>query len=64
MPGAVVSVLVEEGQSVRNGDPLLVLSAMKMEHTLRAPRAGTIARIYCRTGEQVLAAAPLVDLAE
>jgi acetyl-CoA carboxylase biotin carboxylase subunit len=64
MPGAVVSVLVEEGQSVVSGDPLLVLSAMKMEHTLRAPRAGTIARVYCRPGEQVVAATALVELAD
>jgi 3-methylcrotonyl-CoA carboxylase alpha subunit len=64
MPGAVVSVLVKEGQAVVSGEPLLVLSAMKMEHTLRAPRSGTIARVYCRPGEQVVAAAPLVELAE
>ena len=64
MPGAVVSVLVEEGQAVSSGDPLLVLSAMKMEHTLRAPRAGTIAHIYCRPGEQVIAATILIELAE
>jgi 3-methylcrotonyl-CoA carboxylase alpha subunit len=64
MPGAVVSLLVEEGQAVSVGDPLLVLSAMKMEHTLRAPRAGTIARIYCHPGEQVIAATLLIELSE
>ena len=42
MPGLVKEVRVEVGQEVKSGDPLLILEAMKMEHTLTAPRNGTI----------------------
>jgi geranyl-CoA carboxylase alpha subunit len=62
MPGVVVSVLVSEGQPVRSGDPLLILSAMKMEHTLRAPLDGMVAHIYCQAGEQVVATSVLMEL--
>jgi geranyl-CoA carboxylase alpha subunit len=62
MPGVVVSVLVSEGQSVRSGDPLLILSAMKMEHTLRAALDGMVAHIYCQAGEQVVATSVLMEL--
>jgi acetyl-CoA carboxylase biotin carboxylase subunit len=62
MPGVVVSLLVQEGQSVLSGDPLFILGAMKMEHTVRSPRDGIVARIYYRPGEQVVAAAVLLEL--
>ena len=42
IPGLVVRVLVTSGQQVAEGDPLLILEAMKMENELRAPRAGVI----------------------
>ena len=64
MPGVVVSVLVQEGQSVKFGDPLLILGAMKMEHTLRSPHDGVVARIYYQPGEQVVAAAQLIELVQ
>jgi 3-methylcrotonyl-CoA carboxylase alpha subunit len=53
MPGNVIALLVQPGDRVAAGDPLLVLEAMKMEHTLRAPGDGVVARIYCAVGEQV-----------
>jgi acetyl-CoA/propionyl-CoA carboxylase, biotin carboxylase, biotin carboxyl carrier protein len=62
MPGVVVSVAVSEGQVVRSGDPLLILSAMKMEHTLRAAYDGTVAHIYYQPGEQVVATSVLLEL--
>jgi geranyl-CoA carboxylase alpha subunit len=62
MPGMVVSVLVSEGQLVRSGDPLLILSAMKMEHTLRAAHDGMVAHIYYQAGEQVVATSVLLEL--
>jgi geranyl-CoA carboxylase alpha subunit len=62
MPGVVVSVLVSEGQLVRSGDPLLILSAMKMEHTLRAAHDGMVAHIYFQAGEQVVATSVLLEL--
>jgi biotin carboxyl carrier protein len=53
MPGKVVKVLVEAGQSVAAGSPLLVLEAMKMEHTVRAADAGTVQVIHVAVGDQV-----------
>ena len=53
LPGAVTKVLVAEGDVVAEGDGLVVLEAMKMEHTLRANGAGTVAQVNCAAGEQV-----------
>src|SRR5262249_38355079 len=46
MPGQIVSVLVAVGQRVGAGEPLVILEAMKMEHTLRAPHAGVVEAIH------------------
>jgi geranyl-CoA carboxylase alpha subunit len=62
MPGQVIALLVAEGQSVRAGDPLLILEAMKMEHTIRAPHDGVVAAIHARPGTQVAASAVLLDV--
>ncbi|HEX2691674.1 MAG TPA: biotin carboxylase N-terminal domain-containing protein [Kofleriaceae bacterium] len=53
MPGKVVKVLVTEGQEVAANAPLVVLEAMKMEHTVRAPAAGTVRAIHVAVGDQV-----------
>lgn len=53
MPGLVVALHVEKGQSVKAGDRLIVIEAMKMEHTLCAPHAGTVKEIYFPVGQQV-----------
>jgi propionyl-CoA carboxylase alpha chain len=53
LPGAVTKVLVAERDVVAEGDGLVVLEAMKMEHTLRAKGAGTVAQVHCVAGEQV-----------
>jgi 3-methylcrotonyl-CoA carboxylase alpha subunit len=53
VPGTVVAVLVEAGAVVKRGDALLVLEAMKMEHTIRAPVDGTVAAIRFKAGEAV-----------
>ena len=53
LPGAVTKVLVAVGDAVAEGDGLVVLEAMKMEHTLRANGAGTVARSRCAPGQQV-----------
>jgi acetyl-CoA/propionyl-CoA carboxylase biotin carboxyl carrier protein len=52
MPGSVVDRPVESGATVAAGDPLIVLEAMKMEHVLKAPLAGTV-DLLVRTGDQV-----------
>jgi biotin carboxyl carrier protein len=62
MPGQVVAVAVAEGQAVRVGDPLVILEAMKMEHTVRAPRDGIVAALHCRPGNQVAPRAVLLEL--
>jgi acetyl-CoA carboxylase biotin carboxylase subunit len=62
MPGQVIALLVAEGQQVRAGDPLLILEAMKMEHTIRAPHDGVVAAIYARPGTQAPAGAALLDV--
>jgi propionyl-CoA carboxylase alpha chain len=55
MPGTVVSVAVEQGQRVATGEPVLVLEAMKMQHTVRAPGDGTVTQLDVRPGAQVAA---------
>jgi propionyl-CoA carboxylase alpha chain len=64
MPGTVVSVLVEAGQQVEAGQPVLVLEAMKMQHTVRAPGPGTVTEIDVRPGAQVAAGEVLAVVAE
>jgi biotin carboxyl carrier protein len=53
MPGMVVAVLVEAGQSVRTGEGLLILEAMKMENEIRAPRNGVIEQVNVVPGQRV-----------
>ena len=55
MPGSVVRVLVEQGQQVAAGDPVLVLEAMKMQHTVSAPTDGVVSRLEVAPGTQVAA---------
>ncbi len=53
MPGKVLKILVETGQKVSAGDPLIILEAMKMEHTMRAALNGVVESILVRDGEVV-----------
>lgn len=62
MPGKVVSVLVKAGQQVEQGELLLTLEAMKMEHRIQAPYAGTVEVVYYKPGDTVLVEAPLLAL--
>jgi 3-methylcrotonyl-CoA carboxylase alpha subunit len=62
MSGTVVAVLVEPGDAVAKGAALIVLEAMKMEHTIVAPAAGRVAAVHFATGERVSEGADLVDL--
>ena len=64
MNGRVISLLVSEGATVDVGQALLVIEAMKMEHTLRAPRHGIVKRLSCREGDLVDDGAQLLELAE
>ena len=64
MHGIVVALLVETGQRVSKGQPLLVLEAMKMEHVLKADRDGVIETLQCKQGEQVSQGVILVRFAD
>ena len=61
MPGRIVATLVEAGSTVTRGTPLVVLEAMKMEHTLAAPADGIVHGYRAKAGEQVADGAVLVD---
>ncbi|MEG1832725.1 MAG: acetyl/propionyl/methylcrotonyl-CoA carboxylase subunit alpha [Burkholderiaceae bacterium] len=60
MPGKVVAVLAPAGTAVAAGTPLLVMEAMKMEHTLLAPAAGEVAEVLYGVGDQVAEGAELI----
>jgi 3-methylcrotonyl-CoA carboxylase alpha subunit len=60
MPGKVIAVLVEPGAVVQKGTPLIVMEAMKMEHTIEAPAAGKVERILFGVGDQVSDGAQLL----
>jgi len=53
MPGRIVAFLAQPGQEVKQGQPLAVLEAMKMEHTITSPRDGSIAELLYAVGDQV-----------
>jgi 3-methylcrotonyl-CoA carboxylase alpha subunit len=53
MPGSVVDVLVSAGQKVDKGQPLMIIEAMKMEHTIAAPADGVVAQVLFGRGDQV-----------
>jgi biotin carboxyl carrier protein len=62
MPGRIVKVLVERGQTVEARQGVVVVEAMKMENELRAPHAGTVAEVHAREGMSVEAQALLIVL--
>jgi len=64
MPGRVVQVLVSAGDAVRQGQPMMVVEAMKMEHTIMAPRDGIVAAVHFAPGEPVEEGAELIALAD
>ena len=61
MPGKIVALLAQPGQKVDKGTPLLILEAMKMEHTITAPTAGIVKAFCYAAGEQVSDGAALVE---
>ena len=62
MPGVIVRIDVSEGDSVAEGDVLLIMEAMKMEQEIKAPAAGTVASIDVGVGDQVQASSTLIHL--
>jgi 3-methylcrotonyl-CoA carboxylase alpha subunit len=61
LPGKIIDLRVKPGDTVSRGQPLLVLEAMKMEHTLAAPADGTVKSVRYAVGEQVPEGAELVE---
>jgi 3-methylcrotonyl-CoA carboxylase alpha subunit len=60
MPGKIIAVLTTAGSKVAKGTPLVILEAMKMEHTIIAPGRGTVTEIHYKVGEQVAEGAELL----
>jgi biotin carboxyl carrier protein len=62
MPGTVIQMDIAPGQHVTVHQPLMVIEAMKMEHVIYAPYAGTVERMLYQVGDPVQAGATLVEL--
>jgi 3-methylcrotonyl-CoA carboxylase alpha subunit len=63
MPGRVIALLVAAGQEVRRGEQLVIIEAMKMEHTIVAPVDGVVASVGCAVGDLVEEGSELIALA-
>jgi 3-methylcrotonyl-CoA carboxylase alpha subunit len=64
MPGRVVKVMAVAGDAVKKGQPLIIMEAMKMEHTIVSPRDGKVDRVAFKVGDMVPADAVLFAFAE
>jgi biotin carboxyl carrier protein len=62
MPATVIRVLVKPGATVKKGDTVILLEAMKMELPIRAPADATVAAVHCREGQLVQPDTTLVEL--
>ncbi len=60
MPGKIVALMVGKGDAVEKGAPLLIMEAMKMEHTIAAPAKGLVEELLYAVGDQVAEGAPLL----
>ena len=63
MPGRVTQLMVEPGSHVRRGEPLMIIEAMKMEHTVAAPADGVVEKVRFAVGDLVDEGAELIALA-
>jgi len=61
MPGKIIALLVSAGEQVTKGAPLLIMEAMKMEHTINAPGEGTVSELLYAVGDQVDEGAQLLS---
>lgn len=62
MPATIVALYKKNGEKIKKGEPLMVLEAMKMEHTLYAPENAVIKNIYYQVGQQVADGSELIEL--
>jgi 3-methylcrotonyl-CoA carboxylase alpha subunit len=63
MPGRVIQLMVEPGSRIQRGQPLMVIEAMKMEHTVTAPADGVVEAVRFAAGDTVEEGAELITLA-
>ncbi len=64
MPGKIIAIHVKAGDAVKSGDALLVMEAMKMEHTIHAPGDGTVDELFFAVGDQVTDGAELIAITQ
>ena len=64
MPGTILEILVKQGQRVREGQTLLVMEVMKMEHRIQAPGAGEVTKLHYSVGDRVDMGATLVEIGD
>jgi len=64
MPGKIISVAVQAGDTVKSGDTLLVMEAMKMEHTIVSPRDGIVEEVFYQPGDQVTDGTELIAITD
>ncbi len=64
MPGKIIAVAVAAGDAVKSGDVLLVMEAMKMEHTIVSPRDGVVEEVFFQPGDQVTDGTELIAIKE
>lgn len=62
MPGKILKVMVADGETVNQGDTLMILEAMKMEHPIRAPQGGEVKAIFFKAGDRVTQGEELLEL--
>lgn len=62
MPGKILKILISEGATIVAGTPILVMEAMKMEHTVKASKDGVVSKIHFKEGSQVSAGVELVSI--
>ncbi|MCO4753542.1 MAG: hypothetical protein KC478_03625, partial [Bacteriovoracaceae bacterium] len=62
MPGKIFKVLKKEGDEVSAGEPILILEAMKMEHTIKAQQDGVVKKIHFEEGAQVQGGVELCEI--
>ena len=64
MPGTILQLMVKEGQRVREGQDLMVLEAMKMEHRIKSPKAGEVTKLHYQLGERVDMGSVLAEIGD
>jgi len=60
IPGKIVSIAVEEGDIVAEGDVVMILEAMKMQNEIQAPLSGNVTAVNCKPGDSIEANSPLI----